>query len=411
MPLLFAHEESELVKQAEIAISPKDGGHVMFTGTVRHFNKSKAVSHLFYEAYEDLARTQFTQLEEDARLRFGMSSCVAVHRVGVAKVGECAVIIKASAPHRHEAFLAARFLIDELKKSVAIWKQEHYEDGSSTWDKGLCQCSESFDPELDAALMPVKKAYKSQSLDFQKLRGSRVLLVGAGGLGCPIALNLAALGLGHLEIYDGDSVSASNLARQFIFNRSQIGEKKALVIKSFLEERFSWTKVLAHAEFLTKSAAEEYAAGFDLVIDSSDCMKTKIMLAEICRQAGIPYLCASVYSNEGEVALINPSAHTEGGCFCCWRQSLEQPATCAMSGVFTHACALVAAYACAQAQLVLADPDQIKHSELMLISTHKAYEKLLITKDPNCRACGPAMVAGVLKVVSKKFAQEALGDF
>lgn len=400
MPLLFAHEESELLNLSKVAKYSGDGAHVVFTGTVRDFNKSKPVSHLFYEAYEDLARKQFAKLEETARLRFGMSSSIAVHRVGRAKVGECTVIIKASAPHRHEAFLAARFLIDELKKSVPIWKQENYRDGSFTWDKGLCQCDESFDPELDPALEPVKKAYKSQSLDFQKLRKSRVLLVGAGGLGCPMALNLAALGLGYLEIYDGDSVSPSNLARQFIYNRSHIGINKALVIKNFLEERFSWTKILAHEKLLSKSQAEKSALGFDLIIDSSDCMKTKIMLGEVCRQAGVPFLCASVYSQEGEVALLSPWA--QGGCFCCWRQSLEQPTTCAESGVFTHACALVAAHACAQAQLVLADPHQIKFNELTLITTQKAYQKIVLTKDPNCRACGQGSLRPVFNIIPRR---------
>ena len=142
MPLFFAHEESELIKRAEVAINPSDGGHVVFMGTVRAFNKSKAVSHLVYEAFEDLAFKQFAALEEIARVRFAISSCVAVHRVGLVKIGESAVIIKTSAAHRHEAFLAARFLIDELKKDVAIWKQEYYLDGTSAWDKGLCQCSE-----------------------------------------------------------------------------------------------------------------------------------------------------------------------------------------------------------------------------------------------------------------------------
>jgi len=398
MPLLFAHEEAELVKLAQTAIDPADGGHATFTGTVRDFNKQKPVSHLFYEAYEALAIEQFAELEAKARTRFNINSAVAVHRIGEARVGERAVIIKASAPHRHEAFLAARFLIDELKKNVAIWKQEHYQDGTSTWDQGLCQCSESFDPEHDPALEPVKKAYKSQHLNFDKIRKARVLLVGAGGLGCPIALNLAALGLGYLEIFDGDVVALGNLARQFMFERSHVGQSKSIIIKDFLEKRFSWTTVLAHHEFLTKSQAQELASSFDLIIDSSDCMKTKIMLAQISRQAGVSYLCASIYSDEGEVALISPSA--QDGCFCCWRQSLSQPETCAQSGVLTHACALIAAYVSTQAQLVLVAPEHVRRNELMLITASKACEKLVIAKDPQCRACGPKRAsAGVLRII------------
>ena len=387
MPLLFALTECELVKQASMIIDPRDGAHVVFTGTVRGFNKSKLVNYLFYEAYENLACSQFAKLEEEARLRFGISKALAVHRLGIAKIGECAVMIRASAPHRHEAFLAARFLIDELKKSIPIWKQEHYADGTSTWDKGLCQCDESFDPERDPALDPVKKAYESQNLDFNIILQARVLLIGAGGLGCPLAVNLAALGIGHLEIYDGDYVQATNLARQFVFTRNDRGHNKAILIKNYLEARFSWTKVLAHKEFMTKSQAQACVPTFDLVIDGSDCMKTKTMMAEITRQARIPYLCASVSSEEGEIALITPGA--EGGCFCCWRQNFKQPPTCAQSGVLTHVCALTAAYAAAQAQLMLAAPKKILQNRLMLISTQKFYENLAITRDPHCHACGP----------------------
>ena len=226
------------------------------------------------------------------------------------------------------------------------------------------------------------------------------MLVGAGGLGCPMAINLAALGLGYLEIYDGDVVSRSNLARQFIYDHSDVGHNKAGIIKNFLSERFSYTKILAHEEFLTKSRALSEVNKIYLIIENSDCMKTKIMLAEITRQAKVAYLCASVYNNEGEVTLIRPGA--EGGCFCCFRQSLEQPVTCAMSGVLTHACTLVAAHASAQTQLVLAAPSEIRHNEIMLVAAGKAHQKLALTKDPHCRACGPKdFASGVLRVVSQ----------
>lgn len=396
MPLVFARDHDDFERLTTTVINDHDGGHVSFTGTVRKINKNKEVIFLFYEAYESLALKQFGDLEQEAHKRFNAGSIKAVHRLGKTFIAEPAVFIQASAVHRHEAFLAARFLIDELKKSVAIWKEEHYRDGSSAWDQGSCQCDIS-SPLHNLALGPLKKAFKNsgQSDALEKLQNTHVLLIGAGGLGCPVALNLGALGLRNLSIYDADIINESNLARQFAYTLADKGKYKAQVLKNFLEERFSWLRISAFTEFFNLNYAQKLGQ-FDLIIDSSDCMKTKIISARLSQKLGKNYICASVYSNEGEVTTI--SAKALGGCFCCWRQSSIQPLTCADSGVFTHSCAQVAAYACAQAKKLLCTPDLIFNNELALINSH-SIQKINLSADPHCSSC--ASSSSMLKIIKQ----------
>jgi molybdopterin synthase catalytic subunit/molybdopterin/thiamine biosynthesis adenylyltransferase len=392
VPLFFAHSEDELMMLSSTPIHPKDGGHVVFSGTVRNFNKQKSVSYLFYEAYETLAIKQFAGLERQAKERFGISSAVAVHRLGRTGVSESAVIIKACAPHRHEAFLAARFLIDELKKTVAIWKQEYYEDGTSSWDDGLCACNS------DKALEPVKKAFLNLGQNGEALKNSRVLLVGAGGLGCPIALNLGALGIGHLSIIDGDVVSEGNLARQFAYTRDNIGEFKVSVLENFLKSRFSWLTMRTYAEYLSLVLGREVIQDYNLIIDSSDCMRTKIMLAKLCYEYKINFICASVFSDEGEVAVVRAKNQ---GCFCCFRKISKQPDTCVSSGVFTHICTLVGAYACAQAKDLLLQMHEGEANSITLLSIHEGFRKLKLAPDPQCFVCQTSVRKSVLTSINK----------
>jgi molybdopterin synthase catalytic subunit len=145
MPLLFAHNQTEFAHLIHRPCNEEAGAYVTFLGTVRKFNRNKEVSHLFYEAYEELAYKQFLALEEKTQEQFYLLSIEAIHLLGEAQVGDTAVYIRVSAVHRHEAFVATRFLIDELKKTVPIWKKEHYSDGTFAWDQGFCQCDAEAD--------------------------------------------------------------------------------------------------------------------------------------------------------------------------------------------------------------------------------------------------------------------------
>ncbi len=109
------------------------GAVVCFEGRVRDHNDGRAVHGLSYQAYVDLAEAEGRRIVDEARARFAVERIVCVHRVGDLALGEVAVWAGASAGHRAAAFDACRYLIDEVKARVPIWKREHYAEGESEW--------------------------------------------------------------------------------------------------------------------------------------------------------------------------------------------------------------------------------------------------------------------------------------
>ncbi|MBT8091711.1 MAG: molybdenum cofactor biosynthesis protein MoaE [Gammaproteobacteria bacterium] len=109
------------------------GGFCAFEGWVRNRNDGRDVRRLEYEAYEPLAISEGQKVLDEARQRFPYLQARCVHRVGTLEIGELAVWVGVAAAHRDEAFKACRYIIDELKVRLPIWKKEHYTDGDSGW--------------------------------------------------------------------------------------------------------------------------------------------------------------------------------------------------------------------------------------------------------------------------------------
>ena len=109
------------------------GGCVTFEGRVRDNNDGRRVLRLGYQAYASLARSEADKILGEARAQFAIIDAACVHRVGVLEIGELAVWVAVTAPHRDAAFAACRYIIDEIKQRVPIWKNEHYADGESGW--------------------------------------------------------------------------------------------------------------------------------------------------------------------------------------------------------------------------------------------------------------------------------------
>mgnify|MGYP001823922817 FL=1 len=118
--------------QASLA-DPAAGGYCAFEGWVRNENEGHTVERLEYEAYEPLAIVEGEKVLAEARERFGILGARCVHRVGMLELGDCAVWIGVASKHRDEAFKACRYIIDEIKVRLPIWKKEHYVDGNSGW--------------------------------------------------------------------------------------------------------------------------------------------------------------------------------------------------------------------------------------------------------------------------------------
>jgi molybdopterin synthase catalytic subunit len=112
---------------------PAAGGYASFEGWVRNHNEGQAVIRLEYEAFEELANKEGERIVKEAIERFGVLKAACVHRIGSLAIGDIAVWVGVSSKHRAEAFAACRYIIDEVKHRVPIWKKEHYINGDSGW--------------------------------------------------------------------------------------------------------------------------------------------------------------------------------------------------------------------------------------------------------------------------------------
>jgi len=114
------------------------GAQVDFVGIVRNHNQGRPVEALEYSAYAELAEREGSRILNEAMERFPLHAALASHRIGHLLVGDVAVRVSVAASHREEAFAACRWLIDQIKSRVPIWKREHYRDGESAWVEGNC---------------------------------------------------------------------------------------------------------------------------------------------------------------------------------------------------------------------------------------------------------------------------------
>lgn len=114
----------------------QDGASLLFLGVVRDHNDGRSVGGVRYDAYEEMATKVLAEIVEEAALSAGTDRLAAVHRVGELDVGDVSVAIAASSPHRAEAYEASRYIIEEIKKRLPVWKKERYSDGVEEWVDG-----------------------------------------------------------------------------------------------------------------------------------------------------------------------------------------------------------------------------------------------------------------------------------
>lgn len=114
----------------------EDGAAILFLGMVRNHADERPVTGMTYEAYEEMATSVLHEIAEEAAQRIGSDRVAVVHRVGDLTIGEVSVAIAVSSPHRAESYDASRYVIEEIKKRLPVWKKEHYADGEREWVKG-----------------------------------------------------------------------------------------------------------------------------------------------------------------------------------------------------------------------------------------------------------------------------------
>ena len=132
----ITHDVISLQSISAIEKNQSIGARSVFEGTVRNTNDGHEVKKLEYECYESLAIKEGDQILDEAIEKFDLIDAFCVHRVGTLEIGETAVIVVTSSGHRDQSFKGCRYIIDEVKVRVPIWKKEHYADGETEWLKG-----------------------------------------------------------------------------------------------------------------------------------------------------------------------------------------------------------------------------------------------------------------------------------
>ncbi len=223
----------------------------------------------------------------------------------------------------------------------------------------------------------------------QKLKAARVLCVGAGGLGSPLALYLAAAGIGTLGIVDFDVVDASNLQRQIIHTTNDIGRAKLDSAAEKLAALNPGVKVIKHETMLTSSNALDILKDYDIVADGTDNFPTRYLVNDACVLLGKPNVYGSVFRFEGQASVF---ATREGPCYRCLYPEPPPPGTvpnCAEGGVLGILPGLVGIIQATEViKLILGKGEPLVGRLLLVDALAMRFRELKLKKNPECPVCG-----------------------
>lgn len=222
----------------------------------------------------------------------------------------------------------------------------------------------------------------------QKLSTARVLMIGMGGLGCPATMSLARAGLGFIRIVDFDTVDESNLQRQTLFTKDDIGQAKVLAAKKALSQINPWINIDALQERVCVENLPLLLADIDLVLDGSDNFATRDAVNKACVDARIPLLSAAAIGFEGQMTLILP----DKACYRCLFQDVpdeEDARRCVDTGVLATTTAVMGSMQAHMALLFLG-MGMTSLAERLLLWDGMGFNQRQIRyqKDPHCPVCG-----------------------
>ena len=222
-----------------------------------------------------------------------------------------------------------------------------------------------------------------------KLLDSRVLLIGAGGLGSPSAYYLAAAGVGTLGIIDADVVDESNLQRQILHNTSRVGEYKAESAKETLEALNPDVKVVTYIERLDETNVARIIADYDVIVDGTDNFPTRYLLNDAALLANKPVVHGSVFRFEGQITVFKPY---DGPCYRCLFPEPPPPAlapSCAEAGVLGVLPGIIGLLQATETIKLLLDiGDPLVGRLLTYDALAGEFNELRLYRDPECPACG-----------------------
>ncbi len=229
-------------------------------------------------------------------------------------------------------------------------------------------------------------AYEGQ----EKLAQSHALIIGAGGLGSPVALYLGAGGVGKLTICDYDAVDMTNLQRQVIHNTAAIGVNKAVSAQQSLQAINPEIAVVPIPRRSTEEEMKELASAADVVIDCSDNFRTRYALNRICVELRKPLVSGAAIGFEGQVTVFD-MRHDDSPCYHCLFPDMEVDSEmrCAENGVFAPLVGMIGTAQAAEAmKLLLGIGDSLQGRLLLLDCLSMEWRSIKLKRDPACKVCG-----------------------
>jgi sulfur-carrier protein adenylyltransferase/sulfurtransferase len=223
----------------------------------------------------------------------------------------------------------------------------------------------------------------------KRLKNARVLAIGAGGLGSPTLMYLAAAGVGTLGVIDYDTVDESNLQRQIIHGQSDIGRSKAESARDSIHEINPLVKVVVHEERLENENVFEIFGQYDLIVDGTDNFATRYLVNDACVLLGKPYVWGSIYRFDGQASVFWAE---NGPCYRCLYPEPPPPGmvpSCAEGGVLGVLCASIGSIQATEAIKLLTGIGDSLIGRLMIYDAlEMSYRTVKIRKDPECPICG-----------------------
>jgi molybdopterin/thiamine biosynthesis adenylyltransferase/rhodanese-related sulfurtransferase len=223
----------------------------------------------------------------------------------------------------------------------------------------------------------------------KRLKNAKVLVVGAGGLGSPALMYLAAAGVGTLGIVEFDTVDESNLQRQVIHGQSDVGRPKAESAAESVKEINPYVNVVIHNTALSNDNVFEIFSQYDLIVDGTDNFATRYMVNDAAVLLGKPYVWGSIYRFDGQASVFWSNY---GPCYRCLYPEPPPPGmvpSCAEGGVLGVLCASIGSIQVTEAIKVLTGVGEPLVGSLMVYDAlEMTYRKIKVRKDPNCAICG-----------------------
>jgi molybdopterin/thiamine biosynthesis adenylyltransferase len=228
-----------------------------------------------------------------------------------------------------------------------------------------------------------------------RLRAARVLLVGAGGLGCPAALYLASAGVGHLTIADPDLVDATNLQRQILYRADTIGSAKAASARAALRDVNPDVAVMALPTRLEGAALEQAVAAVDVVLDCSDNFETRHAVNRACVGHRRPLVSGAAIRFDGQLAVFDPRRPGAPCYACLFPEDTDAEALrCAVMGVLAPLTGVIGAMQAVEAiKLIAGIGEPLAGRLLLLDALHGESRIVRIARDPHCPVCSGSSAA------------------